>query len=209
VACIRILYQNYKAHAYSSLYNISFSITDNLVERMINYEGIRVVRIGHPAKVTNDVIPHTLDVLCCDTGSNIAAIFKAEMDKLKLEQRRSPDEDHRGAIDRKITILNRAFRQASSKSVNQVMSAANVTFSTLSGYANLHLFNTIALVYKLMDAYRCGSFDMRNKIFDVVIIDEAAQATEPECWIALLKGSKAILVSKSFSNNLLFYPTNT
>jgi DNA polymerase alpha-associated DNA helicase A len=36
-------------------------------------------------------------------------------------------------------------------------------------------------------------------MFDVVIIDEAGQATEPECWIALLKGTKAILVSKKKS----------
>lgn len=32
-----------------------------------------------------------------------------------------------------------------------------------------------------------------NREFDVVIIDEATQALEPECWIALLKAKKAIL----------------
>lgn len=31
--------------------------------------------------------------------------------------------------------------------------------------------------------------------FDVVIIDEAAQSTEPNCWVALTKAKKAILVS--------------
>lgn len=34
---------------------------------------------------------------------------------------------------------------------------------------------------------------MMNREFDVVIIDEATQALEPECWIALLKAKKAIL----------------
>lgn len=36
---------------------------------------------------------------------------------------------------------------------------------------------------------------MMHREFDVVIIDEATQALEPECWIALLKAKKAILVS--------------
>lgn len=36
---------------------------------------------------------------------------------------------------------------------------------------------------------------MWNREFDVVIIDEATQALEAECWIALLKAKKAILVS--------------
>lgn len=35
---------------------------------------------------------------------------------------------------------------------------------------------------------------MWNRDFDVVIIDEATQALEAECWIALLKAKKAILV---------------
>lgn len=38
---------------------------------------------------------------------------------------------------------------------------------------------------------------MMNREFDVVIIDEATQALEAECWIALLKAKKAILVSKN------------
>lgn len=36
---------------------------------------------------------------------------------------------------------------------------------------------------------------MLKREFDVVIIDEATQALEAECWIALLKGKKAILAS--------------
>jgi DNA polymerase alpha-associated DNA helicase A len=30
-------------------------------------------------------------------------------------------------------------------------------------------------------------------VFDVVVIDEAAQATEPACWSAILKGRKLVL----------------
>lgn len=34
---------------------------------------------------------------------------------------------------------------------------------------------------------------LRNLKFDVIVIDECAQALEINCWIALLKGEKAIL----------------
>lgn len=43
--------------------------------------------------------------------------------------------------------------------------------------------------------FRSGSANMRNRIFDVVIIDEVGQATEPDCWVALSKAKKTILVS--------------
>ena len=34
---------------------------------------------------------------------------------------------------------------------------------------------------------------MRHQSFDVVVIDEAAQALEPSCWGAMLKGNKCVL----------------
>jgi hypothetical protein len=114
----------------------SIYIIDNLVERVSKYDDIKVVRIGHPAKVTDDVIPHTLDVLRCDRSSSIASVFKTEMDKLKLESRRSPDECHKNKVDKKIAVLNRAFTEAAKKSTADVVSSANVVFSTLSGYVN-------------------------------------------------------------------------
>ncbi|OBZ85970.1 DNA polymerase alpha-associated DNA helicase A [Choanephora cucurbitarum] len=54
----------------------------------------------------------------------------------------------------------------------ELVSNADVIFSTLSG---------------------AGCKDLNPIEFDVIIIDEASQATEPDCWVALLKGKKAIL----------------
>ena len=36
--------------------------------------------------------------------------------------------------------------------------------------------------------------ELEGIIFDVVIIDEASQALEPECWAAILKAKKVIFV---------------
>lgn len=47
----------------------------------------------------------------------------------------------------------------------------------------------------MLSVYSAASKNMWNREFDVVIIDEATQALEAECWIALLKAKKAILVT--------------
>ncbi len=52
------------------------------------------------------------------------------------------------------------------------MSGAQVIATTLSG---------------------CLSKVLNDQQFDIVVIDEAAQALEPACWGALLKGRRAIL----------------
>lgn len=38
-----------------------------------------------------------------------------------------------------------------------------------------------------------GTRQLSSLQFDVVVIDEAAQALEPACWAALLKGRRAVL----------------
>lgn len=41
---------------------------------------------------------------------------------------------------------------------------------------------------------RCNFRDVhRLPVFDLVVIDEAAQALESACWIALLKAKRAVL----------------
>lgn len=44
--------------------------------------------------------------------------------------------------------------------------------------------------------FRAGCVQLESRRFDVLIIDEAGQATEPDCWIPILKAEKVILVTK-------------
>jgi hypothetical protein len=55
---------------------------------------------------------------------------------------------------------------------------------------------SLAYVFELVikQDNRAASRNMMNREFDIVVIDEATQALEAECWIALLKAKKAILV---------------
>ncbi len=45
----------------------------------------------------------------------------------------------------------------------------------------------------LATLHGAGSFQLRNEEFDVVIIDEASQALEAQCWIPLLSAKKVVL----------------
>ncbi|KAI8368875.1 P-loop containing nucleoside triphosphate hydrolase protein [Choanephora cucurbitarum] len=66
--------------------------------------------------------------------------------------------------------------------VSEVISRADVVFSTLC---------------------ESGHSALKDIHFDVTIIDKASQASEPDCWIAILKSKKAVLAAdyrKSSSN---------
>ena len=54
----------------------------------------------------------------------------------------------------------------------------------------LHRASRQALKWTIISPYTAGSlsYSLRNESFDVVVIDEAAQALEAACWGAMLKG---------------------
>lgn len=83
------------------------------------------------------------------------------------------------------------------KKLELLLVEADVVFCTLNGYLAIHI-NWVYLSSKFFTVFylpRSGNALMEDKQFDVVIIDEAGQATEPDCWIALLKSKKVILVT--------------
>lgn len=145
---------------------------DNLVERLAQHK-MNVVRIGHPARVLPTVIDHTLDIITrtCDSGKIVSDVRK-EMDETLSNIRKSKNRSERRAMYGLVKDLRKDYRIREKKVVDEVLTNAQVTISTLNG---------------------AGSRNMWNREFDVVIIDEATQALEAECWIALLKAKKAIL----------------
>ncbi|KAI8092158.1 P-loop containing nucleoside triphosphate hydrolase protein [Gilbertella persicaria] len=145
---------------------------DNLVERLAQHR-LNIVRVGHPARVLPSVIDHTLDIITrtCDSGKIVSEV-RQEMDETLAKIRKSKNRSERRAMYSLVKDLRKDYRVRERKVVDEVLNNAQVTISTLNGAA---------------------SRNMVNKEFDVVIIDEATQALEAECWIALLKAKKAIL----------------
>jgi hypothetical protein len=43
---------------------------------------------------------------------------------------------------------------------------------------------------------------LNGQVFDVVVIDEAAQALEPACWSAMLKGRRVVLAGQHQQQHL-------
>lgn len=63
--------------------------------------------------------------------------------------------------------------------------------SRIRGNAFLQLVR-LATCSSMALAVLAGCGDASTRLFDVVVIDEAAQAIEAACWIPLLLGRKAV-----------------
>ncbi|KAF1804809.1 P-loop containing nucleoside triphosphate hydrolase protein [Mucor lusitanicus] len=145
---------------------------DNLVERLAQHR-LNIVRVGHPARVLPSVVDHTLDIITrtCDSGQIVSDVRK-EMDETLAKINKTKSRAERRSMYGLVKDLRKDYRIREKKVVDEVLTSAQVTISTLNGAA---------------------SKNMWSREFDVVIIDEATQALEAECWIALLKAKKAIL----------------
>ncbi|KAM5558897.1 hypothetical protein ABKV19_020516 [Rosa sericea] len=145
---------------------------DNIVERLAR-QRVKLVRLGHPARLLPQVLESALDaqVLRGD-NSALANDIRKEMKALNGKLLRTKDKNTRREIQKELRILSKEERKRQQLAVTDVIKNADVVLTTLTGASSRKLDHTS---------------------FDLVIIDEAAQALEIACWIALLKGSRCIL----------------
>ena len=153
---------------------------DNLLERLrVAVPKVRAVRLGHPARLSPAVLECCLDAAVARADSSaLAADVRKEMKTLssRLLKLGPRDRAERRDVRRQLNQLGREERARNTAAVKEVLSAAQVVGCTLTG----------ALSRTLETA-------CRDAPFDVVVIDEAAQALETACWGALLKGKRAVL----------------
>ncbi|KAL3460814.1 AAA domain-containing protein [Aspergillus heterothallicus] len=145
---------------------------DNIVERLAPNK-IPVVRIGHPARLLPSVLDHSLEVLT--QTSEAAAIVRdvrKEIDEKQASIRKTRFGREKRAIYEDIKALRREFRERESKCVDNLVRESSVVLATLHG---------------------AGGHQLKNQKFDVVVIDEASQALEAQCWISLLSAPKVVL----------------
>ncbi|KAJ5154709.1 uncharacterized protein N7500_010148 [Penicillium coprophilum] len=145
---------------------------DNIVERLAPKK-VPVVRIGHPARLLPSVLEHSLEVLTqtSDAGGIVKDIRK-EMDEKQASIRKTRSGRERRGIYDELKLLRKEFRQRESKCVDNLVRESSVVLATLHG---------------------AGGHQLKNQKFDVVIIDEASQALEAQCWISLLGAEKVVL----------------
>ncbi len=145
---------------------------DNIVERLAPHK-VPIIRLGHPARLLPSVLNHSLDVLT--QTSEAAAIVrdvKQEMDSKQASIRKTRNGRERRAIYGDLKELRKEYRERERKCVDNLIIGSKVVLATLHG---------------------AGGFQLRNAEFDVVIIDEASQALEAQCWVPLLSAKKVVL----------------
>lgn len=161
---------------------------DNIVERLAPHK-VTMVRLGHPARLLPSVLNHSLDVLT--KTSEAAALVKdvrKEMDDKQASIRKTRNGRERKAIYGDIRELRKEYRERERGCVENLVRESKVVLSTLHG---------------------AGGYQLRQAQFDVVIIDEASQALEAQCWVPLLSAKKAILAGDHLQLPPTVKSTNT
>ena len=161
----------------------SNAAVDHLTRSIAN-AGISIVRIGNLAKVEEDTTADTLDVLLSQDRDfkQIRELKKraVEMRKMGAKYRRSfgkEEAEQRKLLFQEAKNLNKEARELESYIVNKLIDGASVIACTLIGSTHEYI---------------------RSKVFDVVVIDEAGQALEPACWVAILKAEKVVMAGDPF-----------
>lgn len=145
---------------------------DNLAERLVKKD-LKLVRLGHPARLLPSVQAHSLEALVdASDGAQIVRDMKRELQVLARKRGKIRDRDERRALDDERRALRDQLREISRRTVDELLAHADVVLATNTG--PLHR--------------------LRDIEFDRVVIDEAAQALECACWIPLLRGCAAVLV---------------
>lgn len=138
---------------------------DNIVERLASHK-IPMVRLGHPARLLPSVLSHSMEVLSrTSDAAAIVADIRSEMDSKQASIRKTRNGRERKAIYGEIKELRKEYRQRENRVVGEILKSSKVVLSTLHG---------------------AGSFQLKDEKFDVVIVDEASQALEAQCWIPVL-----------------------
>lgn len=139
-------------------------ISEQLVDR-----GVNVLRIGNPTKVNDKMLSFTYERRFAD-HSDYPQLWSIRETIRKLRQNRNRRRDE--GFHQKVERLKSRATELEIRINAQLFGEARVIASTLTGSAN-----------RLLSGQKFGT----------LFIDEAAQALEPACWIAIRKASRVIL----------------
>ena len=155
----------------------SNTAVDLLSEKLAN-EGLDVLRIGNPSRVSEKMLSMTLDMKIADhkDAKRIKALKKqvAEYKNLAHKYKRhfgKAEQEQRKALFDEAYKIMKEVSNTENYITEQIIGNAQIITATLIG-ANHHA--------------------IRDLKFETVIIDEAGQALEPACWVPILKANKVV-----------------
>lgn len=151
----------------------------DLLSEKLHDEGLNVLRVGNPNRVTERLMSLTLDSKMAEHTQmkeskrlkkqaqefkNMAHKYKRNFGKSERDQRKLLfDEAHK---------IMKEVGNTEQYIIDDLVAKAQVITATLVG---------------------ANHYTVRDVRYHTVVIDEAGQALEPACWIPILKGQKVIL----------------
>ena len=161
---------------------------DNIVERLsATSPATPIVRLGHPARLLPGVLNHSLEVLTRSSeAAGIVNDVRKEMDEKQNSIRKTKSGRERRAIYADLKDLRKEFREREGKCVDGLVRGSKVVLATLHG---------------------AGGYQVKGQEFDVVVIDEASQAMEPQCWVPLVFAGSSVRKLVLAGDHLQLPPT--
>lgn len=150
---------------------------DLLCEKL-GEKGLNVVRVGHPARVTEEILSKTLDAQIAHHNNykDLKAIKKQADEYYRTARKYKRNFGHEERQQRRLLLqesskLKKEAEQLEYYIVNDILSNAQVIASTMVGASN---------------------YQIRDRKFNTVFIDEAAQGLEPATWIPITKANRVV-----------------
>ncbi len=197
----------------------SNTAVDNVVEFLVE-QGVDVVRLGHPARVTPTLRAHTLDAQIEENETYQRSQDRREEAFEVLDEQ--DDLTHpsgrwrRGMSDRKIKDLAEQGRGSRGVPANKIkemaewlelQDRADTLFDEAERLEQEAIDEVLSTADVVCSTNSTAGSDLmagpadsdegpssRIRTFDTLVIDEATQATAPSCWIPMTHARRAILV---------------
>jgi len=153
----------------------SNTAVDNLLAKLVD-ANVNAVRIGHPARVDVHLHDRTLDALV-ENHENMRWVRHLMKDAEQLYRKASrytrakPARGERQEMRREAKQLKSEARKLERQAVDHILDGADVVCATTT-----------------FDRKTIG-----QRHFDLAVIDEACQSTEPGCWLPLLHSDRLVL----------------
>ncbi|MVM32077.1 AAA family ATPase [Spirosoma sp. HMF4905] len=151
----------------------------DLLSEKLHDEGLNVLRVGNPARVSERLMALTLDHKMAEHP------YMKEAKKLKKQANEFKNMAHK--YKRNFGKAERDQRKALFDEAHRIMKEV--------GNSEQYIIDDLIAKAQVITATLVGAnhYTVRHLTYHTVVIDEAGQALEPACWIPILKAQKVVL----------------
>ncbi len=156
----------------------SNAAVDLLVEKLVG-EGLNVLRMGHPARLTPEVVENSLDVR-----------ISKHPDFDRLKDMRKQSEEYRamaGKYKRKFGALERKQKELLYKEAKALKSESRF----LENYISENLVDNAEVIACTLTG--ASHSLLSDRLFKTVFIDESSQAMEAAAWIPIIRARRVVM----------------